>query len=47
MLELVGWSAAILTQVFWIPNIARIVRGQEPRVSLKQRGSAARDKGGS
>jgi MtN3 and saliva related transmembrane protein len=27
--EVIGWSAAILTQVFWIPNIARIVRTKD------------------
>ncbi|MCL4241505.1 MAG: hypothetical protein KJ048_09145 [Dehalococcoidia bacterium] len=25
-IELIGWAAVILTQVFWIPNISRILR---------------------
>ena len=29
MFEVIGWSAAVLTQVFWIPNIARIVRTKD------------------
>lgn len=28
-IELVGWAAVILTQVFWIPNIARILRTRD------------------
>lgn len=27
--EALGWAGAILTQVFWIPNIARIVRTRD------------------
>ena len=26
MIEVVGWAAVLLTQVFWVPNIARLVR---------------------
>ena len=25
-IELVGWAALVLTQVFWIPNITRILK---------------------
>jgi MtN3 and saliva related transmembrane protein len=28
-IELVGWAAVILTQVFWIPNITRILRTRD------------------
>jgi len=28
-IELVGWAALILTQVFWFPNITRIVRTRD------------------
>lgn len=28
-IELVGWAAVVLTQVFWIPNIGRIVRTKD------------------
>jgi MtN3 and saliva related transmembrane protein len=28
-IDIVGWVALVLTQVFWIPNIARIVRTRE------------------
>lgn len=28
-IELVGWAAVILTQVFWIPNISRIFRTRD------------------
>ncbi|MGE0601964.1 MAG: SemiSWEET family sugar transporter [Dehalococcoidia bacterium] len=28
-IELVGWVAVVLTQVFWIPNILRLVRTRE------------------
>ncbi len=28
-IELIGWLAVILTQVFWVPNIARIVRTRD------------------
>jgi MtN3 and saliva related transmembrane protein len=28
-IELVGWAALILTQVFWVPNILRIVRTRD------------------
>lgn len=29
MIEPVGWVAVVLTQVFWVPNIARIVRTRD------------------
>lgn len=28
-IELVGWAAVILTQVFWIPNISRILKTRD------------------
>lgn len=28
-IDVVGWVALVLTQVFWIPNIARIVRTRD------------------
>lgn len=28
-IDLIGWVAVILTQVFWIPNIARIFRTRD------------------
>lgn len=28
-IELVGWAAVVLTQVFWIPNILRIFRTKD------------------
>ena len=28
-IEVVGWVAVVLTQVFWIPNILRLVRTRE------------------
>ncbi len=28
-IELVGWAAVILTQVFWIPNITRIFKTRD------------------
>ncbi len=28
-IDLIGWAAVILTQVFWIPNIARILRTRD------------------
>jgi uncharacterized protein with PQ loop repeat len=28
-IELVGWAALVMTQVFWIPNISRIVRTRD------------------
>ncbi len=28
-IELVGWVAVVLTQVFWIPNITKIVRTRD------------------
>ncbi len=28
-IELVGWVAVVLTQVFWFPNIARILRTRD------------------
>lgn len=28
-IELVGWAAVVLTQMFWIPNILRLVRTRE------------------
>lgn len=28
-IELVGWAALVLTQVFWIPNIGRILRTRD------------------
>ncbi len=28
-IELVGWAALILTQVFWIPNISRILKTRD------------------
>lgn len=28
-IELVGWAAVVLTQVFWVPNIARILRTRD------------------
>ena len=28
-IELVGWVALVLTQVFWIPNISRILRTRD------------------
>jgi MtN3 and saliva related transmembrane protein len=28
-IELVGWAAVILTQVFWVPNITRILRTRD------------------
>jgi MtN3 and saliva related transmembrane protein len=27
--ELVGWTAVVLTQIFWIPNILRILRTRD------------------
>ena len=46
---LIGFATIAATLVVWRhrANIVRIVRGQEPRVSFKDRGSAARNKGGS
>lgn len=29
MVEVVGWIAVVLTQVFWLPNIARLVRTKD------------------
>ena len=29
MIEVIGWAAVVLTQVFWIPNIARILRTRD------------------
>ncbi|MFN8508091.1 MAG: hypothetical protein U0547_11070 [Dehalococcoidia bacterium] len=29
MIEVVGWAAVALTQVFWVPNIARLVRTRD------------------
>jgi len=29
VIELVGWVAVVLTQVFWLPNIARILRTKD------------------
>ena len=29
MIEVVGWAAVLLTQVFWVPNIARLVRTRD------------------
>ena len=48
-LLLIGFAAIAATLVVWRhrTNIVRIVRGQEPKVSFKNRGSAARNKGGS
>ena len=28
-IELVGWAAVLLTQVFWIPNISRILKTRD------------------
>jgi hypothetical protein len=28
-IEIVGWAAMVMTQVFWIPNIARIFRTRD------------------
>jgi MtN3 and saliva related transmembrane protein len=28
-IELIGWAAVILTQVFWIPNISRILKTRD------------------
>src|SRR5690349_15147311 len=28
-IELVGWAALVMTQVFWIPNISRILRTRD------------------
>jgi MtN3 and saliva related transmembrane protein len=28
-IEIVGWAALVMTQVFWIPNIARILRTRD------------------
>ena len=28
-IELVGWAAVVMTQVFWIPNITRILRTRD------------------
>jgi glycerol-3-phosphate acyltransferase PlsY len=46
---IIGFSVVAAALVVWRhrANIGRIVRGEEPRVSFRQRGSAARDKGGS
>jgi glycerol-3-phosphate acyltransferase PlsY len=46
---LFGFAAIAGALVVWRhrANIVRIVRGQEPKVSFKNRGSAARNKGGS
>jgi glycerol-3-phosphate acyltransferase PlsY len=46
---LIGFATVAATLVVWRhrANIVRIVRGQEPKVSFKNRGSAARNKGGS
>jgi glycerol-3-phosphate acyltransferase PlsY len=46
---LIGFATVAATLVVWRhrANIARIFRGQEPKVSFKNRGSAARNKGGS
>ncbi len=29
MIEVIGWAAVVLTQVFWIPNMARILRTRD------------------
>lgn len=44
---ILGFAVVAATLVVWRhrANIARIVRGQEPRVSFKDRGNAARSKG--
>jgi glycerol-3-phosphate acyltransferase PlsY len=44
---LIGFAVIASTLVIWRhrANIVRIVRGQEPKVSFKDRGSAARNKG--
>ena len=46
---LIGFATVAATLVVWRhrANIVRIFRGQEPKVSFKNRGSASRDKGGS
>ena len=46
---IIGFAAVAATLVVWRhrANVVRILRGQEPRVSFRDRGSAARNKGGS
>ena len=46
---LIGFAAIAAALVLWRhrTNMVRIVRGAEPKVSFKQSGAAARDKGGS
>jgi len=46
---IIGFALVAATLVIWRhrANIVRIVKGEEPRVSFSQRGSAARNKGGS
>jgi glycerol-3-phosphate acyltransferase PlsY len=46
---LIGFATVAATLVVWRhrANVSRIFRGQEPKVSFKNRGSAARNKGGS
>ena len=48
-LVIIGFAVVAAALVIWRhrTNIVRIVRGQEARVSFKQRGDAARNKGGS
>jgi acyl phosphate:glycerol-3-phosphate acyltransferase len=45
---LIGFATVAATLVVWRhrANVVRIFRGQEPKVSFKNRGSAARNKGG-